>query len=188
MNTFTFKLSASSIFLLAALFFFGLWSVIFGSRTLLNEIKLQKSHLYMQAIVTDTRIFPGTRKNPGISYELQYKFKPPFKSEIYSFSDETGRRDLWATLTKAQWNDARYAGTLKIMYSPDNPWLNRPVSKKSDSTDDASYLGIMGIVLLLMVLLCIRKIFIEHKMLIIANVSGQTPPVNLKWHTVKSGK
>lgn len=110
----------------------GLGIVIVGAMGIVNEGALDEGALPARARVTDTRIMTSTES--GDSFELRYAFE--VDGRTYTHRDETGREDLWASLTHEGWVSARTAGTVDILYLPSDPWVSQPVARASDGVFD----------------------------------------------------
>lgn len=99
--------------------------------TLINQISLSNSGASVIATVTDSRIDEtADRSGQHTYYEVQYEFS--VNATGYSYSDETGRRNLWASIPRSDWDTARATGQIEVLYQPDNPWNNRPAAKEID--------------------------------------------------------
>lgn len=73
------------------------------------------------APVTEQRIM---RRRP-VTYELKYRFEAD--GVAFRHSDETGRDDLWATVSPQEWASAVDSGCLDVLYLPNRPAVNRPL-------------------------------------------------------------
>lgn len=118
--------------LLIGCFIAGAAIVVMGAMGIVNEGALDEGALPAVARVTDTRIMTST--NSGDSYELRYAFE--VGGQTYTYRDETGREDLWASLTHEGWVRARTAGTVNILYLPSDPWVSQPVERANDGVFD----------------------------------------------------
>jgi hypothetical protein len=178
----TFKLKLSTIFGVLGLIVMGLTALAISIPELQNDANLKDNQKEVRGSVTENRVTHDSKRNFD-NYELQYTFKIPPSSDLYTLSDATGRKNLWSTLTKQDWDDARKNRTLTIIYLPDNPWVNRPKSQKYNPHDDAIFaaITISGIPLLIAFLISYMA-FVERKKLILVNANGQTPPKNLSWY------
>ena len=100
-----------------------------GIQAVRNELHLRDKPAVADAKITDASTYVITRNNiESTEYEVRYAFQVPGHTETFTHADETSRTDLWATLTnKSDWEAARAAGSLEVIYLPENPWVNRPV-------------------------------------------------------------
>jgi hypothetical protein len=129
------------------------WLGVMGVR---NELALRNHAAVADAKVTDASISDRQRNGVTVStdYEVRYAFQVPGRSETFTAADETGRSDLWATLTnKADWEHVRAAGTLQVVYLPADPHVNRPVLAGAAPLGDAfaglglgAALGLTGLI------------------------------------------
>ncbi len=124
--------------------------LLFGAFLILNvlslvaEIRLSTTGKQVDAEIQEWATYgdPNHPNSHSTDYEVQYRFS--VDGEEYSFSDSTGRKNLWASLPKADWELSQNTGTLPVIYDPKNPWNNRP-----ENPDDSPYGGpIAGIVIL----------------------------------------
>lgn len=103
----------------------GLAIAWFGSQEAINELRLRSNHRSVDATVVDARIMQN--RKTGKTYEIQYRFSVPESSETYSMRDETGRAELWTSLADEEtWREAQRARRVRVIYRPDDPWVNRP--------------------------------------------------------------
>jgi len=111
-----------------------------------HEANLLQNGVTIQATVTNKRISKGTQ------YEVQYRFSPTDEASSYTFSDATGRTNLWASLTKPDYDTAMTSGQVDILYVPSNPQINRPL-RRASSTPDTGLLMVIGAVMFVCTLL-----------------------------------
>jgi hypothetical protein len=131
----------------------------FGSRELSSELLLRSNHETVDASVVNARVMQG--RKTGTTYEVQYRFNVPGSSETYTRRDETGRADLWTGLEdEATWREAQRARRVRVIYRPDDPWVNRPEKAGAMPLGDTVAAVILGLVIavpgLLLVLFQIR--------------------------------
>lgn len=105
----------------------------------------------IEARVVDTRVM--TSRKRGDSYELRYTFD--VGGRTYSYTDATGRRDLWATLEEDAWRTARSRAVVEVQYLPSDPWNNRPIHLASSPIFGAVCGGLTGLTLMLPAILMI---------------------------------
>ena len=129
-----------------------LWLVV----SLVNELQLSQNGRTIIASVTDSRIYTSaSNKSSGrTDYEVQYQFKLDGDSTLYSYSDETGRQNLWATLAKPDWDTAVASRQINVTYLSDNPWVNHPVASPS-TTEHLITIALLSMVSLAMLILSI---------------------------------
>lgn len=120
----------------------GLAIVIVGALGIVNEGALDEGAVTATARVTDTRIMTSTKS--GDSFELRYAFE--VDGRTYTYRDETGREDLWASLTHEGWIRARTTGTVDILYLPSDPWVSQPVARASNGVFDKAAGMCVGVV------------------------------------------
>ncbi len=142
-----------SIILVIVLIIFSA-GLLFSILALVNTINLGNSGVSTVATVKDWRINETTdRSGHHTYYEVQYEFS--VNDITYSYSDETGRRNLWCSIPESAWDAATATRQLQVLYQPDNPWNNRPVVKDPDLTILVILIvlfgGFIGIMLFVMV-------------------------------------
>lgn len=113
-------------------FIAGLAIVIVGGMGIVNEGALDEGALPAVARVTETRIMTSTKS--GDSFELRYAFE--VNGRTYTYRDETGREDLWASVTHEAWVGARNTGTIAILYLPTDPWVSQPRDRANEGVFD----------------------------------------------------
>lgn len=82
----------------------------------------------VEARVTEIRSV--TSRKSGDSYQVRYAFQAG--GQRYTYRDETGRTNLWATISQEAWEIARQEGTVEVAYLPADPWVNHAVARPSD--------------------------------------------------------
>ena len=104
----------------------GIALAIFGGMAAVNASSLQS-----QGKVVDATVTKSQTSDQNAS-EIQYQFRVGTAGAAYSHSDETGRRNLWETVSVMP------AGkTVQVRYLPSNPWVNRAVSDTSNPVESA---------------------------------------------------
>ncbi len=114
--------------ILIGVFLAGLAIVVVAAREIMNDGTLAKGAVTVEARVTEIRSV--TSRKSGDSYQVRYAFQAGGQS--YTYRDETGRTDLWATLSQTAWEAARQKGTVEVAYLPADPWVNHAVARPSD--------------------------------------------------------
>ncbi len=118
----------------------------FGGRELLSELSLQSNHQSVDASVVAARVMQA--RKTGTTYELQYRFTVPGPSETSTRRDETGRADLWTSLEDEEtWREAQRARRVRVMYRPDDPWVNRPEKAGAMPLGDTLAAVFLGLVI-----------------------------------------
>jgi hypothetical protein len=99
-----------------------------------HEISLMQDGVTIKASLTDYRVSTRSgRYSSGNSYDVRYQFSLDDGAGVYTASDATGRRDLWRSIPRPDYDAAVASGAIEVVYWPRNPWVNRPVH--SDSAD-----------------------------------------------------
>lgn len=96
-----------------------------------NENELRNRGLTTSALVTNSRIYEG---NNGTAYEIQYRYSVDGGYTWYTCTDGTGRKNLWCSLTQAEWENARSKKQTTVKYLADRPWVNRLVYRDPPSS------------------------------------------------------
>lgn len=97
--------------------------IILGLSTLQNRQHLINKGVETNAIITNIRYDTDSE----VDHQVQYKFTTEDAEIQYSFSDETGRRNLWYAPTEGEWEDIQNHDRIRVAYLPENPWINRPL-------------------------------------------------------------
>jgi hypothetical protein len=105
---------------------FGIALVVFGAVSAVNASSLQSQGKVVQATVTQSQT------DDQNAHEIRYEFRVSNGAAVYSHGDETGRRNLWVTVS-----EPLTAKTVEVRYLPSDPWVNLPVSSKSDPLQSA---------------------------------------------------
>lgn len=114
--------------ILIGAFLVGLAIVVVATREMMNDGMLAKGAVTIEARVTEIRSV--TSRKSGDSYQVRYAFQTG--GQTYTYRDETGRADLWATISQKAWEVARQKGTVEVAYLPAAPWVNHAVARPSD--------------------------------------------------------
>lgn len=115
-----------------------------GTVEVTTELRLREGAATVEARVRDSRIMTSSRT--GDSYELQYSFELPGSSTVFSRTDATGRKDLWASVPEGDWQAARKSKKLSVSYLPADPWNNRPTHADEAPLGDAIAGVVLGLV------------------------------------------
>lgn len=110
--------------------FFG--ALVFVAIFLLNvaslvaEIQLSTKGEVVDAQIQEWATYgdPNHPESHSTDYEVQYSFD--VDGETYTFSDATGRKNLWASIPKPDWELSQNTGIVPVVYNPNNPWKNHP--------------------------------------------------------------
>jgi hypothetical protein len=104
-----------------------------GATEVWRTQQLRGASTHVDAKVVDSDVH--TSQKGGAKHVVRYRFK--VDGETYSFTDATGRRNLWASIARDEWDAAKDAGTVDVVYDGDDPWVNRPASSDVASVADA---------------------------------------------------
>jgi hypothetical protein len=114
-----------------ALFVFGLILLLagavvtwLGATEVRRTLQLQDANTHVEAKVVDTAIH--SNGNSGSRDVVRYRFQ--VEGDSYSYTDATGQRNLWASVGRDEWEDARDSGKIDVVYADGDPWINRPAS------------------------------------------------------------
>jgi len=114
--------------ILIGVFLVGLALVVVATREIINDRTLAQGEVPVEARVTETR--KVISRKAGESYQVRYAFQ--VGTQTYSYKDETGRTDLWSTISQDAWVIARRTGVIEVTYLPTDPWVNHAVARSSD--------------------------------------------------------
>ncbi len=112
-----------------------------GARQVADELALRRGSSVAQGTVLGQRVMRSRRA--GTSYEVRYRFQLAGAGAVFSHSDATGRRELWAEMEQQAWRATQRGGSIPIAYLARDPWVNRPVAAGGAPLGDA----IAGLVL-----------------------------------------
>lgn len=115
----------------------GLAMVVFGSLIVClvypqidSMRKLKALGVRTSADVIDARISSGAH---GLhkSYDIRYRFRVQPRGPWYERSEKgpLARKELWATLSKEQWEQVTRAGKIDVEYLPSDPSVNELAGK-----------------------------------------------------------
>jgi hypothetical protein len=110
--------------MLAAGVFACVFFTWFGLDGIANEHLLQEQGLVADAVVTAIR--RDTRSENKVGHEIRYRFILVDDGTPYSYTDNLGRRDLWYSPSPEEWDRVREINRIRIVYLPDDPWINHP--------------------------------------------------------------
>jgi hypothetical protein len=183
-GVFDFHLKSSAWLVTGGLFLFGLAMASLGVKSLYNDLDLGEAHAVIDAVVTDTRVDFSAKT--GISYDVKYEFALPGSAERFTRADETGRKDLWSSVTAEQWARLERDKKLSVRYHPSNPWINRPVETGAAPVWDALtmivLLGAGPLAMSLLIFWAIRK---ERAELHAMRLEGRRPDKPQDYHVFR---
>ena len=97
-----------------------------------HEASLEQEGVKTTADVTDYQISTrSSRYNSSPSYDVQYQFSPDDGVTEYTGSDATGRRNLWRSISRSEYDTVTVSGKIEILYWPQDPWVNRPLASSA---------------------------------------------------------
>jgi hypothetical protein len=116
--------------------------VYLGIISLYNENELNKNGIVTTAVVIDTRI---SNDSDVTTYEVKYQFEVNNDGITYSYSDSTGRDNLWCRISHEQWQQLDNSKELEVKYLRNNPRINRVVNSSQEPwIGDALVVVIIG--------------------------------------------
>jgi len=93
-----------------------------------SEDRLLQQGKVVEAEVTDLAIHSQTAYGPLPEvYDIRYRFRVGNLDVWYSKGDWIGRRNLWSSLSRPDWQQAQRTRRIDVVYLPHNPWTNFPV-------------------------------------------------------------
>ena len=128
-----------------AIFLAGAYIVYVGIAGLVGGKSLGSGAVVVEARVTGARTVTHAKRDK--TYEVQYAFE--VGGQKYSYRDPTGRTNLWASLTREAWDEARAKRTTPVSYLPNDPWTNRAVHASGDPVESNVIGLVVGLVLML---------------------------------------
>ena len=124
----------------------GVWAMQSGWRVYANHARLEKRGVQVTARVTEARTdeFRG-----ATTFELRYAFEVPGNPRTFTLTDETGRENLWATTDgQPEWELAQQTGRVQVLYLPDDPTINRLVTRHGHPLGDPATGVVLGLLLI----------------------------------------
>src|SRR4051812_49352173 len=103
-----------------------------SQKDLRREYALHNANKLISATVSDTTINTSA-KGPS-TYDVHYHFDVDGKT--YTYTDATGRRNLYASMKHGAWEVVRKSGRVDVLYDPDDPWINRPKNVRATNLLD----------------------------------------------------
>jgi hypothetical protein len=141
--------SKPSLFVLAACTIGAIGGVVamrFAASVYANHDRLEKRGVQVTARVTEARK-DEIRGAP--SFEIRYAFEVAGNPRTFTLTDETGREDLWATTDgQPEWELAQQTGRVQALYLPDDPTINRLVTRRGHPLGDPVGVLVLGLLLL----------------------------------------
>jgi hypothetical protein len=116
-----------------------------GISTIVQDLRLDKEGVVTFAKIANNQEFIDD--NGQKRHQIQYQFI--VDDNLYTYADSTGRQNLWHSISKEEWNSLRETNQIKIVYIPDNPWINRPLGKNSAIDSYAAVCAGTGLISLL---------------------------------------
>jgi len=113
--------------ILIGVFLAGLALVIISVREIINDHTLGSGAVAAEARVTEMR---KTIRKGVESYQVRYAFR--VGAQDHTYKDESGRTDLWASISREAWDNARQKGAISVEYLPADPSVNRPLARAND--------------------------------------------------------
>lgn len=120
----------------------GIAVMYLGWNEVHRSLQLRGAKTHIQAEVTGSDVHS---KRSGATHVVKYEFD--VKEKTYRFADATGRRDLWASLPRKDWDEAKQAGNVDVVYNPDDPWVNAPAAQSQVALLDAAAGLLFGVLL-----------------------------------------
>jgi hypothetical protein len=101
------------------------------------EVRLLQQGEVVEAEVTDLAIHGQSAYSSfPWEYDIRYRFRVGNLDAWYCKGDWIGRRNLWSSLPRPNWEEAQRTQRIDVVYLPDNPWTNSPV--KSDDVNNVA--------------------------------------------------
>lgn len=124
----------------------GIVAMRFATQVYENHERLETRGVQVTARVTDARQMETMHE---LQFEVRYAFEVPDRPGTFTLRDETGRENLWATTDgQAAWEDAQRAGQVQVLYLPDDPRINRLVTRRGHPLGDPAAVFVLGLLLL----------------------------------------
>jgi hypothetical protein len=95
-----------------------------GISSVNDENNLRSNGAITTARVTDSSV---DKENGTDVYHIKYRFSIDGGKTWYSYSDRTGRHDIWCPIAGEHWQVTQETKQVEVLYLRDKPWINRPV-------------------------------------------------------------
>lgn len=133
----------------------GLGFMVMGFLSKKQADELKAANQTVEARVTESQV---TEKKGKKSYRIKYAFKLGTDGADVTRCDFLGRKNLWSTLSEADYTAATGSGKIQVRYATANPSNNEPASAGTRSSwDIIGALIAGGISLLIGLIGLIRK-------------------------------
>lgn len=117
-----------------------------GAAAVLEQVHLQNEGVPIDALVTDARVVHRYGGGSGDYFELKYAFTVPGRDDTFTCQDQLGRSDLWTpTDNQAQWQAAMDTNSIRVLYWPRNPHVNRVIRAGGMPIGDPGIILIWGL-------------------------------------------
>lgn len=117
-------------------------AIWFGAASVMDQQRLNEHGVRIAATVTDTRYMQERR---GDSFEVRYAFQVADHPGTFTLGDESGS-NLWATTDGQQeWERARSTGHIDVLYLPENPTVNRLITRRGNPIGDPAAGVVLGV-------------------------------------------
>jgi hypothetical protein len=114
---------------------------VLGVRGIERENLLQKEGAVTEAVITGIQVDPLHKS--GVDYVIRYQFFAGDRGNAFSYADLLGRRELWYPPSQAEWSAIEETNRIRILYLPDDPWINRPLDR-SPMVDNIALIAMGG--------------------------------------------
>jgi hypothetical protein len=119
----------------------AIWS---GAVSFIGQNRLTEHGARVVATVTDTRYLQEQR---GDSFEVRYAFQVADRPGTFTLGDGSGS-NLWATTDGQQeWERAQATGHVDVLYLPEDPTVNRLITRRGNPRGDPAAGVVLGIML-----------------------------------------
>lgn len=131
------KRTASTVFGGLAIAIFCLASVFNSLVDYQNEQALRARGEVIETTATQTILSSNlfTGKTPRVKYQfniqgVDYRYDDTLMRNIFNHVSHQVVREAneWANIARPEWDTAEASGTLSVLYLPENPWVNRPLT------------------------------------------------------------
>lgn len=123
-------------------FLLGLGLLTAGYLSKKQAEELNAGNQTVEARITNSQV---TEKKGKKSYSVKYAFKPSTDGAEVTRCDYLGRKDLWSSLSEADYKTATGSGKILVRYATSNPSNNEPAThERADQTGDMNTAVILG--------------------------------------------
>lgn len=134
-----------------------------------------------QTQLVDAQILADRPRADG--HEIRYQFQIPGTAATYSRIGLAGTSE-WVRISEAAWQQAKATRQIAVVYLPDNPWANQPISVEGRPVEN-SLLGWLVFLVIDLVWVAESYVIVRNFLAAQAAVERRTVQHFRFWRTVR---